>query len=38
MGKKWEYVVRGLCREANKTDILTKTNKMTNIYKQISPL
>jgi len=32
MGKKWEYVVRGLCRVQRETDILTKTNKMTNIY------
>jgi hypothetical protein len=32
MGKKWENVVRGLCREANETDILTKSNNLTYIY------
>ena len=38
MGKKWEKVVRGLCGVQHETDILTKTNKLTNIYKQNSPL
>ena len=38
MGKKWEYVVRGLCCDASKTDILTKSRKLTYLFINNSPL